>query len=167
MAPSLLPQTMLSLHLLKMQACLGDAVHMPGTVLGTGAAEGKGALLGDLQSSRGERWSTDRWDSTATPPSWRAGLGPAQHGLALSFPEARWCRYHPFHPVPSPNSESPRLNRHSSWTPLSSLLPELTHSQLFPSNTNPIQSRITSRDKIPTVVPGSLIQARLLPRRRL
>lgn len=146
MAPSLLPQTVLSLHFLKMQSSLGGALHVPGT----GAAEGKGALLGDLQSSRGERWSTDRWDSAATPPSWRAGLGPAQHGPTLSFPDVPLLRHQPSHPVPSPNPKSPRLTRHSSRTPLSSLLPELTRSQLFPSNINPIQSRITSRDKIPT-----------------
>lgn len=149
MVSSLLPQTFLSLHFLKMQSRLGDALHVPGTVLGTGVAEGKDALLGDLQSSRGERWSTNRWDSAATLPSWRAGLGPAQHGLTLSFPDVPSFRYQPSHLVPSPNPESPRLTRHSSWTPLSSLLPELTHSQLFPSNTNPIQSRVTSRDKIP------------------
>ena len=49
---------------------------------------------------------------------------------------------------PPPSCHSPKLTRRSSWTPLSSLLLELTCSQLFPGIANPSRSRITSRVRI-------------------
>lgn len=150
--PSLLPQTILFLHFLKMQFGFDDA---GGCVRHWESKEERRSQ--GIHSPAEETMYQRMGQNSQQSGFWRTGLGPALHRPISSFPDVHFAWVPVFSPRWLPVTSISilplsQIQQHSTGTSLSSFLPEdalaCSWFQLFPGSANLTKCRTTSRVKI-------------------